>query len=821
MKNIKILSVGVILSLTISGQIPVSANDSEYKMFSMREMGNAVLFADDEKLGELKNIAEQTGAEESFADEILRNYPAKNMVVGNERPAKVSNILNKQAFDEIRNADGYIYDREDKIPFDITTDADKPNGIAVGRSNKELQTLELNSDTEMSALYMYTFSNLSGSFGINMTVTYDDNSEQSQQIAVKSAEWNQANTTEGIWGKLIKQMYEFKYNNGEFTECSVDASRYQYIYEFELDVTKKVKSISFVPTQNADYGTMAIIGITGKTVTEEEKQKYIVGLIESKISLLPTDINEITEENYRDYKRVIEEIYEYKDYFYLADNAKLEILNNVNNKIEDIETAYKPYMTVDFKDSFNAGVFADPNKTVPNWNDVSRYISAYRNIDGEWIPATSRALNRTAFENAKASDGLIYSSLGVPFKTDCDGGLAYGGNKKPTETETIKLNGINAEKLHFYISPTKNTDSSRENRITINYSDKTSTSVKYSNNGIVNGNSGATDNYIAMNGFYITNENGTPDGNMRSVDIVTIDADFSKTITSLDFYTNDGYGGWAVIGITAEYPEKDKLLSKIDEMTSMLGGELYSHSYEINSLSEMIKHYEKYRKTSDTADFSKALEYIEEYNSNAVVIEKTENITDYNNLYIKVYFKNEIGNINDCISLTVNGANFTDYTAIAEKNILTVKMKNDLSYDKRIALTVKSGLKGKNEAYYLVSDYTYTFVPYRLISCNIDGIYSDGEKLASLESAEGKKVTLKGNVKNENCVRVQKYLLTAALINEKNKFVQNYVLSNELAEGKEHEFNFDFDVSKNCRIVIFILDDIENMTALDNKITIE
>ncbi len=210
------------------------------------------------------------------------------------------------------------------------------------------------------------------------------------------------------------------------------------------------------------------------------------------------------------------------------------------------------YMPVDFSQSFNAKVFAPGGEEISDFSDPLNYIGAYKQIEGEWTPTTERALNKTGFDEAKDAKGLIYSDLKIPFDVNTDGGLAFGGRTNPLESVTADINSLVADKLHILMPITKVIDKTKDYNITVLYEDGTKDENTFEFTGITYLK---TEGGVAVNNSYIKDAVGTVDQNIRYYDVISVETDINKTIDAISFYTNDRYGGFAVIGITAEFPQ--------------------------------------------------------------------------------------------------------------------------------------------------------------------------------------------------------------------------------------------------------------------------
>lgn len=819
----KIIAIG--LALTVMPTTGYAFNEEEFCTFKMRDIGaNSILFADDTKAEQIKNELTELSKTDVMSDSLLNNYPAVTQNI-TDRPIRTITALTKGTFDNMKKSDTYIYDKGGKIPFNITTDLDNVNGIIVGGGITNEQTLNLNTDKSLSCLYLYSVASHSD-HKITVKLNYADNSSETlSDVKMTAPEWNTNNLAEGVWSEKGSLRYNYAYTNGVCTSYSNDAERHAYIVTIPINVEKKLQNITMQSTDS--WRSVAFIGVTGKIVTEEEMDNYYVRLLNAELAKLPENPEDITKENYTIYNEIIEKIETFSEYFNNADSEKIENYLRCKERIEEILKEYSPYIPVNFAKSYNAKIYSEENKAIPDFNDVLQYIARYQqNAEKEWVPGTDRAMNINAFESAKASDGYIYSSGGVPFEVDYNGGLAYGGRKKPIENETMYIDGINAEKLHFFIAAAKDTDSSRTNKIIVYYTDGTKTATNYEHKGYVTGDSGITDNYIAMSRAYLKDANGTPDTAVRSTDIVTVNTDFSKTIQSIEFNTSDAYGGWAVLGLTAQMPEQDALAQRIIQIAAALKSEqAEGKSYEINSLDTMVKHYEKYRMSNDNISFAEAEKIIEEYKNNAVIIENIENITSYKKYIVDVTFKNEIdtGDIKNYIYIERNGTEESQFDILIKDNKLSIMLKNDFSYTK-IKLVIKKGIKGLNPDYQLEEDYTYIYTPYKLVSLYDVNMAADGINITSMKEAKGKNLRLTATLKSENAQANQTYFIAAALVSERNKFIKNYVKVGVLEKkGDTTDVDFEFAIpdGDTNKIQIFVLDGLTNMILLEKPITIK
>lgn len=250
------------------------------------------------------------------------------------------------------------------------------------------------------------------------------------------------------------------------------------------------------------------------------------------------------------------------------------------------------YEPVDFSDSFNAKIFAPGERKIEDFDDPTAYIGSYSKIDGVWTPTTQRVLNKTIFDNQRDINGYIYSNSKIPFAVNTSGGVALGGRTKPTQGANISIKGVYADKIHMLTCATANTqqDPSKKYEATIIYTNGDEVTQDIN---IKSMQSAAYDGeYVTMPRSYMRDASGqiVVEGN-RYFDVMTIDTDAEKCIKDIYMNITDPYGGWAILGITAEFTgEKNSLIENTEY-------ENIENLYGLKSLERIYKNRKENSKT--------------------------------------------------------------------------------------------------------------------------------------------------------------------------------------------------------------------------------
>ncbi len=773
---------------------------TEYITFDLREAGaNAQIFGTQATAEAIATA--QTGVlttDNTTAG--YSSYPSKQLDIDSGRGIRIVQVLNKEAFDAKKDVNGLIYDKTGTIPFKILTDENASNGILIGTSNGNEQVLTLNAEKEMSKLYIYytTTSNTTP----NITVTYADNSTDIKPFGIKGAEWNEANITTGYWGQKFKLFYNINHSLSDsmsIATAAADADRHPNIAVIDLNSTKKVKSLSFKLSDG--WRTTAVIGITGQVATSEEINAYYRVQIDELLAQLPADAENIDDTNYIAYGSIVEQIEAINEGKNILSEQEMEFIASIKEAINDVLNSYSPYITVDFSQSFNAKIFADGGSAIADYDNPLMYIPAYANVSGTWVPATNRALNRPAFNALKSGDGNIYSNKGIPFAVNVTGGLAFGGRSNPMNDEIINLNGVYADSLHIMLPATKGSDENRTYKAKVTYADNTEEEFALKFKGI--NVSAPTDcDYLAVQNMYIYNANGDVDGNLRYLEVLELDTDFSKPVKSITFSNTDQYGGYAVIGLTAEIADENSIKADIEaKIASVIQKEMAKAEYEINGIYDLVNHYEANFENETLTGKAEFDAYYMQYVNSVARVNSATSSTDLSETKAEITFENEMNSADllEKVTVTLNGAETKDYTATYANKVLKISFKNNLEYDKRYVITIPSGVVS-NGGMQMTNAYTYAF----------DAVEPIGFETYSVSSNN---VAVK--LKNFTLGAGQSYFMTVAHIASDGSVKKSYLVKGTLAKDafKEKTFNFE-PLATGEKYVTYTLDSVSALNSI-------
>lgn len=751
---------------------------------------NAKIFGNTDIADSIVSASTNKASTENAPDEYIKNYQSGNLAISGDsgRGARVISVLRKDSFDAMKKADGFIYDSTGEIPFLVSTGIDTNNGIILGRSNISAQTIDVNSDKPFSKLYVFYVTTLN--YNGAAVITYDDNTTETKTVEFKGAQWNDDNTTTGIWSEKISLRYNFSNTkSGDVVAVSYsnDANRRTNIAVVETNVLKKVKSISL--RVNDSFGSCAVFGITGQNATSDEINSFYRDQIDEKMALLPDDLNVIDKTNYMTYGTIIAEIEEIDNGKNILIAEEKEKISAIKEKIQSLLYSYTPYMTVDFKNSFNSKIWATEGENISDFSNPEKYLGAYANVSGTWVPATKMALNIPAFKALELADGYIYSEAGVPFKLDYTGGIAFGGRTSPLKDETISFDGLYADKVHLFFPATKGIESSRSYKAKILYTDGTEDTKDLIFGAISSAK--PENDFLNITKMYITNDQGSADQNPRYVSVSSIDTDFEKCIKSITFSTTDQYGGYAVIGITAQLSDESTIKADIEaKIEEVVKKDIAKVESEINGLNSLINHYESKVKDAvlDGKDEFETLYTL--YEQAAAKIESAENVTDLEKVQAKITFKNEMDEalLKAMVTATANGEK-AEFKAEYSNKVLTLTFENNLEYNKSYTITVPSGVKSV-AGMELANSYTYTFeetAPFGF------ALYSTGLNDVIL--------TLKNFI-----LASQPYFMTVAHIGADGAFKKSYLVKGTLAKEESINKTFTFEpVAQGEKYVTYIL----------------
>ena len=313
----KIIAIVMCIMLVCSVITTVSADETtEYITFDLRQAGaNAKIFTDETTAQSIVTAMNNTEISANLSDEWNSQYlSVKQKVDGTNWVARITKTLDKTAFESKKDSDGYYYsatrkdnafnyDKTTNIPFYISTDADKANGILLGgTSTSSEQTLTLNTDEKLSALYVAAVSTSDRTTTIK--ITYNDNTEFTPEVTTLKGDRyiNHTDTKveDTIWGSESAYLRGYTYSDSQYS-TSISGAKYMYgITKVPVDASKTVEKISFKISDG--YAATAVIGITGEIASTEEITVATIADLKTKYA----DVSAITISNYEDVRAILD-----------------------------------------------------------------------------------------------------------------------------------------------------------------------------------------------------------------------------------------------------------------------------------------------------------------------------------------------------------------------------------------------------------------------------------------------------------------------------------------------------------------------------------
>ena len=548
--------------------------DAEYVTFNLRAAGaGAKIFADSSTVETLANTLSQLSSDTAVADEIKNNYPIKSVASGKQ--PRISFVANKTAFDNIKNAseDKYIYDKDNKIPFDISTDLDAGNGFIAGGQYAD-PVININATDCLDKLYLYHICDLSGT--ATVTLKYNDGEDEVKSISYYAPTYGTSSViTSSLWGQEFSSAYyTFSYNSdASYKSNSLDTTHpYANIMEIPVDGDRLLKSVS-VDVSNSGY-SMAILGVTGLTQTTYET----INALYNKLDSLT-----ISTTTYEKALALISGIEGHKDYELCLNETQLETLAEKKTQAAFyVKLNEQSYIPFDISAGANGRVFVKEGSLVADVKgcDMS-------SVNG----SANTILNKAAFD-AKKTDGYIYADNGIPFDVNTDGYygegsdnskksgyvvgptaygypsneitidipdgnydsisvLAYAGyvlNQGQFSIEAVYQDGSASEKLFGLSSATYNN--------TFNVAENTKRNADSKLNFAANENSTLRNNVDATK--------YTAFATLYNFPVLTLDTDVERTITGIKVKNNSSNVGAVVLGVTgSESDSIEKTLTKL------------------------------------------------------------------------------------------------------------------------------------------------------------------------------------------------------------------------------------------------------------------
>ena len=601
----KIIAIVMCIMLVCSVITTVSADETtEYITFDLRQAGaNAKIFTDETTAQSIVTAMNNTEISANLSDEWNSQYlSVKQKVDGTNWVARITKTLDKTAFESKKDSDGYYYsatrkdnafnyDKTTNIPFYISTDADKANGILLGgTSTSSEQTLTLNTDEKLSALYVAAVSTSDRTTTIK--ITYNDNTEFTPEVTTLKGDRyiNHTDTKveDTIWGSESAYLRGYTYSDSQYS-TSISGAKYMYgITKVPVDASKTVEKISFKISDG--YAATAVIGITGEIASTEEITVATIADLKTKYA----DVSAITISNYEDVRAILDTL---NPEYIPAEDAKYiaALTNAVNGFVASIDGVISKYDYIDLSTVKNAPIAA-------NVGDACTVRSfGHSATDYQYV------MNIAAINNKKVK-GYTFSDNNIPFDVSATNGN-YGvrvsgvGETGINTTESVTL----AEPARYNslsIMGATGTNSSERNEIyvQVTYSDgtakftgatmKTQPAVKNSldTSGITSGDQVSyvcdTNDKNNTAGTFLKSDNGYYANesylNMY-VPVYTVELDNTKEVVSIQIGCTLYWSSFTVLAMSGE---KVTLADVIDSFETVTEENYKNIDDMIKSLSE-------------------------------------------------------------------------------------------------------------------------------------------------------------------------------------------------------------------------------------------
>lgn len=602
MKNEKIISIGLaaaVLSsycgLTALAQTQESINDV-YTFVDLPQNANctgfvetgATCLGDDGKRytqtylpGENQDLGYQsTGIEFT-----VPNY------IGISTPS--SNQFNAEAW-ENKKQDGYIYDNNNSIPFDVKTNVKESNMLLLNAAYKGEETISVENGNYTDFYFLFNAVPYVEQQYFTLRVNYTDGTyTEDDSWKIYGTEWSDPAVFDsenaivsylhiisekdetGIVKKTSGMYYRMDTFQGQDNyESPLDAQAYLPVYKLSVDPLKSVESISVANT--IDWASAILIAATGKKANGKD-------IANAKIKMLPT-ADEITVDNYFNYIASIKEIDTIINSGAVLDDADMVKFNGVKDAVESFSLKYT---TFDLSGSANSVIFGTTG------NNTEYTISDYMSQQG----TIKYILNKTAFDNFKKSDGNIYSQNGFPFniRTEADlskNAILLGGYQNAPTKVTIPVTEGNYSEIAFvntainggwfrfnmrivYTDGTYDTDENW-NKV---YGQKMSVDNTYLTTDVNNGTKAVTstvnefsDNYDGNNlkntALMFNYGEDHPIYGGYYMPVYSMKADPLKTVKEVEIEAGDLYTCFALLGMTGiNADDKDVINAAIEKLT--------------------------------------------------------------------------------------------------------------------------------------------------------------------------------------------------------------------------------------------------------------
>lgn len=187
-------------------------------------------------------------------------------------------VLNGDAFENRKKSDGYIYSDNKNVPFSIDTE----NAVLIGAGNNNEITLTLETGKYSELIMLYEVVNMSYfSSSFVMKFCYEDDSEAVIEDAVSnlnSGDWSEPLTEDYLHFKNTEAVYPTwsAIRNEESGLITIPASENQrYIPISSIENPYPDKNLTSIKLNlNYNYGSLAVLGITGKIYNVVEPDTY-------------------------------------------------------------------------------------------------------------------------------------------------------------------------------------------------------------------------------------------------------------------------------------------------------------------------------------------------------------------------------------------------------------------------------------------------------------------------------------------------------------------------------------------------------------------
>lgn len=567
----KFIAILMSMLLVLSMFTTVSASEAtEYVTFDLTVSGaNGTVFGTLEGAQAIADAAKDEFSNENSASQYIENYLSSPQSKDGGRGVKVLYVLRKDTFESKMAEDGLIYEKNGKeIPFKVSTDLSKKNGLLIGGKYTSAQTLTLNADKNLSTLYIYQVS--TATKNVTVKVTYADGHEdEPKSVSFVGNVWQDENIATGLWGPKFGMKYNLTYalsgtkNDAGYDNLDItlsnDADRAAAIAQVALNPGKKVKSVTFTHTDS--WTPVVVIGVTGKVATEEEITVVSIEELKTKYA----SASDVTLSNYEDVKSFLDNLKE--EYIPLEDAEYIASLTAaVNGFVAAIDGTVAKYDFIDLSSVKNAQLAANVGDPIT--------VRSF----GHTATDTQYVMNVAAINNKKIK-GYTFSDNNIPFDVSQANGN-YGVRVSNVGEEGVKtIESVTLENPARYstlsvLGATGTTSERGEIYVKVTYSnntfdkftgDKFKSQVAVKNNSATSGiTSGDQVSYVGDTnnkdntfgtllkdtgkGVYYAN---TAYSNMY-VPVYKFELDSAKEVTSIEIGCSLTWSCFTVLGMTAE-----------------------------------------------------------------------------------------------------------------------------------------------------------------------------------------------------------------------------------------------------------------------------